>query len=55
MEFKGLQSILWALAAEALIIVLNPSGRLSKLLLALTFVAVVVGAATWALIRFSGL
>ncbi len=43
MEFKGLQWILWVLAAEALIIVLNPSGRLSKLLLALTFVAVIVG------------
>jgi hypothetical protein len=55
MEFKGLQWILWVLAAEALVLVLYPSGRLGKLLLALTFVAVAVGFTTWAVIHFSGL
>jgi hypothetical protein len=46
---EGLQLVAWALAAEAVLLVFRPRGRLGRVLLAGTTVALVVGLVTWGL------
>jgi hypothetical protein len=47
---EGLNVVFWALAIEAVVLVLSPTGRLGKILLALTTATIVIGMATWGVI-----
>jgi hypothetical protein len=50
---EGLNVVFWALAIEAVVLVLSPTGRLGKILLALTTVTIVIGMATWGVITIA--
>jgi hypothetical protein len=44
---EGLHLVAWALAAEAVLLVFRPGGRLGRILLAGTTLVLVAGLVTW--------
>jgi len=48
------QAIIWILVIEAVFILFDPTGRIAKILLAFTFVALVAGALTWWILHVAG-
>ena len=47
------QVIIWILVVEAVVILFDPTGRLAKMLLVFTFMALAAGALTWWIVHIA--